>query len=51
VRARNHVDSDEPTLEHLQSLLLLSMTYFAMGNGKKSFMQMGTSPLSTGTNG
>ncbi|KAI5802050.1 fungal-specific transcription factor domain-containing protein [Pyronema domesticum] len=41
-RARRNVDSDEPTLEHLQSLLLLSMTYYAMGYGKKSFMQMGS---------
>ena len=40
-RARSEVDSDEPTLENLQSMLLLSMTYYAMGYGKKSFMQMG----------
>lgn len=39
--ARREVDSDEPTLENLQSMLLLSMTYYAMGYGKKSFMQMG----------
>ncbi|KAA8899192.1 putative fungal-specific transcription factor [Sphaerosporella brunnea] len=41
-RARRQVDSDEPSLENLQSLLLLSMTYYAMGYGKKSFMQMGS---------
>ncbi|KAI5777576.1 Zn(II)2Cys6 transcription factor [Geopyxis carbonaria] len=40
--ARSQVDSDEPTLDNLQSLLLLSMTYYAMGYGKKSFMQMGS---------
>jgi 3-dehydroquinate dehydratase-1 len=40
-RARRGVDSDEPSLENLQSMLLLSMTYYAMGYGKKSFMQMG----------
>jgi len=43
VCARREMDSDEPTLENLQSMLLLSMTYYAMGYGKKSFMQMGMS--------
>jgi hypothetical protein len=39
--ARIQVDPDEPTLANLQSMLLLSLTYYALGYGKKAFMQMG----------
>lgn len=39
--ARSQVDADEPTLENLQAMLLLSMTFYAMGYGKKAWMQMG----------
>lgn len=36
------VDADDPTLENLQTMLILSLTFYAMGYGKKSFMQMGS---------
>ncbi|KAL7270442.1 hypothetical protein RUND412_006856 [Rhizina undulata] len=40
--ARSQVDSDEPTLENLQTMLLLSLAFYAMGHGKKCFMQLGS---------
>ncbi|TGZ77297.1 hypothetical protein EX30DRAFT_398625, partial [Ascodesmis nigricans] len=39
--ARAQVDADEPTLENLQAMLILSMTFYAMGYGRKAWMQMG----------
>ncbi|KAI9734962.1 MAG: hypothetical protein M1834_002044 [Cirrosporium novae-zelandiae] len=37
-RARKEIDTDEPTIENLQSLLLLSMAFHALGKGKKSYL-------------
>lgn len=43
--ARAQVDADEPTLENLQAMLILSMTFYAMGYGRKAWMQMGIVPI------
>ncbi|KFX99508.1 hypothetical protein V490_01762, partial [Pseudogymnoascus sp. VKM F-3557] len=40
-RARAEVNIDEPSIETLQSLLLLSLSYIALGNGKKAYMLLG----------
>ncbi|KAK6357409.1 hypothetical protein TWF718_001721 [Orbilia javanica] len=40
--ARNQVDADEPSVDNLLTLILLSDVYFALGYGKKSFMQLGS---------
>ncbi|KAF3218282.1 hypothetical protein TWF106_007644 [Orbilia oligospora] len=40
--ARNQVDADEPSVDNLLTLILLSDVYFALGHGKKSFMQLGS---------
>ncbi|EWC44776.1 hypothetical protein DRE_06414 [Drechslerella stenobrocha 248] len=40
--ARNQVDADEPSIDNLLTLILLSDVYFALGQGKKSFMQLGS---------
>ena len=37
-QARALIDVDEPTIESLQSLLLLHRAYFAAGKGRKSYM-------------
>ncbi|KAH9839631.1 shikimate 3-dehydrogenase (NADP+) [Teratosphaeria destructans] len=37
-QARSAIDVDEPTIEHLQSLLLLVMASFQAGRGKKGYM-------------
>lgn len=42
-RARAEVNIDEPSIETLQSLLLLSLSYIALGNGKKAYMLLGES--------
>jgi hypothetical protein len=46
LQARRMVDIDQPTMDGLQALLLLSQTYFAHGLGKKAYMtfSMPTSP-------
>ena len=38
MQTRRMVDLDNPTLEGLQTLLLLSQTFFAYGLGKKAYM-------------
>lgn len=38
LQARQMVDVDNPTVEGLQTLLLLSQAYFAYGLGKKAYM-------------
>lgn len=38
LQARLMVDVDNPTVEGLQTLLLLSQAYFAYGLGKKAYM-------------
>lgn len=38
LQARRAVDIDNPSIEGLQTLLLLSQTFFAHGMGKKAYM-------------
>ena len=38
LQARNEIDTDEPSLYALQSLILLTVAFLAAGNGKKSYM-------------
>ncbi|PGH16389.1 hypothetical protein AJ79_01720 [Helicocarpus griseus UAMH5409] len=40
LRARRAIDPDEPSTESLQALLLLSMAFFANGQGKKTYMTL-----------
>lgn len=37
-RARVEIDVDEPTVDGLQTLLLLALAFVASGKGKKAFM-------------
>lgn len=37
-RARMSLNSDEPTIENLQTSLLLANAFFQAGKGKKSYM-------------
>jgi hypothetical protein len=37
-RARLELDIDEPSIEALQTLMLLSQVSFQLGKGKKTFM-------------
>jgi hypothetical protein len=39
-RARGEVDTDEPSLEALQALLLLVIVFTASGKGKRAYMLM-----------
>ncbi|KAF2722436.1 hypothetical protein K431DRAFT_327069 [Polychaeton citri CBS 116435] len=39
-QSRMNTDVDEPTIDHLQSLLLLAMANYQIGNGKKSYMHL-----------
>lgn len=39
--ARQAVDVDEPTIEDLQTLLILSMAFYSLGKGKKAYMALG----------
>jgi hypothetical protein len=43
LRARTEVDIDEPNIDTLQSLLLLSVAFTAAGKGKKAYMMLGAS--------
>ena len=45
LQARRAVDVDNPTLDGLQALLLLSQAFFAHGLGKKAYMTFCTLPL------
>ncbi|KAK4541220.1 hypothetical protein LTR36_008136 [Oleoguttula mirabilis] len=38
MQSRAEIDVDEPSIEHLQALLLLAMAGFQSGKGKKSYM-------------
>lgn len=52
-RARAEVNIDEPSIETLQALLLLSLSFIALGNGKKAYMLLGESsrPACLGVSG
>ena len=41
-RARMELDIDEPSVEALQTLMLLSQASFQLGKGKKTFMLLST---------
>jgi hypothetical protein len=43
LRARKDIDMDEPTVESVQSLLLLSDAFFGLGRGRKSYMLLSKS--------
>jgi hypothetical protein len=45
LQARRMVDVDNPTVEALQTLLLLSQAFFAYGLGKKAYMTFSTNRL------
>jgi hypothetical protein len=38
MRARNEVDIDDPSVDALQTLLLLSIAFTAAGKGNKAYM-------------
>ncbi|KAL4813087.1 type I 3-dehydroquinase-domain-containing protein [Aspergillus spinulosporus] len=40
-QARRMIDIDQPTIENLQTLLLLCQTFYAYGCGKKAYMTLG----------
>lgn len=40
-QSRAEIDVDEPSIDHLQALLLLAMASFQSGKGKKSYMLLG----------
>lgn len=42
-KARAEVNIDEPSVETLQALLLLTVSFIALGNGKKAYMLLGES--------
>lgn len=41
-RARAEIDTDEPSVDALQALLLLVIAFTAAGKGKKAYMLMST---------
>jgi hypothetical protein len=41
MQSRAEIDVDEPSIDHLQALLLLAMASFQAGKGKKSYMLLG----------
>ena len=43
-QARRLVDIDDPSIEGLQTLLLLSQTFFAHGYGRKAYMALSKHP-------
>lgn len=43
-RARQSMDIDEPSIDALQTLLLLVLAFIASGKGKKAHMLMGKTP-------
>jgi hypothetical protein len=40
--SRKEIDTDEPTIDTLQALLLLVIAYVAAGRGKKAYMLLST---------
>lgn len=43
-RARAEIDLDEPSIDCLQTLLLLALAFVASGKGKKAYMLLCTAP-------
>lgn len=41
LRARAEVDIDDPSMDTLQTLLLLEIAFKASGKGKKAYMMLG----------
>jgi hypothetical protein len=41
LRARTELDIDDPSIDCLQALLLLSVAFTAAGKGKKAYMMLG----------
>ena len=41
-RARNEIDTDEPSIDGLQATLLLVIAFIGAGKGKKAYMLMST---------
>jgi 3-dehydroquinate dehydratase-1 len=39
-RARRQVDPDDPSIDGIQTLLLLSLALYANGHGKKAYMSL-----------
>lgn len=46
LRVRHMVDIDNPSIDGLQALLLLSQTFFVHNYGKKTYMTFSTGHLS-----
>lgn len=46
-RSRAELDTDEPTIDGIQTLLLLSLAVTAAGNGKKSYMLLSKNTMTT----
>lgn len=44
-RSRTELDTDEPSVDALQALLLLVTAFTAAGKGKKAYMLMSMSPF------
>ena len=42
MQSKRAVDIDDPSVETLQTLILLSLTFFAHGLGKKAYMTLCT---------
>lgn len=42
-RARNEIDTDEPSIDALQAALLLVIAFIGSGKGKKAYMLMSMS--------
>jgi hypothetical protein len=38
IKARTELDIDDPSIDNLQTLLLLSVAFIAAGKGKKAYM-------------
>jgi hypothetical protein len=38
IRARAELDIDEPSIDNLQTLILLAVAFIAAGKGKKAYM-------------
>lgn len=43
LRSRNEIDTDEPSIDALQALLLLVTAFTAAGKGKKAYMLLSMS--------
>lgn len=45
-RGRAELDIDDPSIDTLQTLLLLAISFIASGKGKKAYMLLGSSYIS-----